>query len=119
MARITTPFGPKSTAAEVAAGIDLPGKRVIITGGASGTGGMKTPPELRKTPQQGAATSVLLATSPLLEGIGGRYFEDCNEVLPEDGSGDLNGVAAYALDPENADRLWEESLRLLGFGGAP
>jgi NAD(P)-dependent dehydrogenase (short-subunit alcohol dehydrogenase family) len=79
------------------------------------TGGMKTPPELRKTPEQGAATSVLLATSPLLEGIGGRYFEDCNEVLPEDGSGDLNGVAAYALDPENADRLWEESLRLLGY----
>jgi len=32
-----------------------------------------------KTPQQGAATSVLLATSPDLAGIGGRYFEDCNE----------------------------------------
>jgi NAD(P)-dependent dehydrogenase (short-subunit alcohol dehydrogenase family) len=32
-----------------------------------------------KTPEQGAATSVLPATSPLLEGIGGRYFEDCNE----------------------------------------
>jgi NAD(P)-dependent dehydrogenase (short-subunit alcohol dehydrogenase family) len=77
------------------------------------TGGMKTAPELRKTPEQGAATSVLLATSPLLEGIGGRYFEDCQEVLPEDGSGFMNGVAAYALDPGNADRLWEESLRLL------
>lgn len=76
-------------------------------------GGMKTPPERRKTPEQGAATSVLLATSPLLEGIGGRYFEDCNEVLPEDGSGDMSGVAAYALDPANADRLWEESLRLI------
>jgi len=35
------------------------------------TGGLKTPPEKRKTPQQGAATSVLLATSPLLAGIGG------------------------------------------------
>jgi len=78
------------------------------------TGGMKTPPERRKTPEQGAATSVLLATSPLLKGIGGRYFEDCNEVLPEDGGGDMSGVAAYALDPGNADRLWEESLRLLG-----
>lgn len=42
-------------------------------------GGMKTPPEQRKTPEQGAATSVLLATSPLLEGVGGRYFVDCNE----------------------------------------
>ena len=32
-----------------------------------------------KTVEQGAATSVLLATSPLLDGVGGRYFEDCNE----------------------------------------
>src|SRR5206468_63271 len=32
-----------------------------------------------KTREQGAARLVLPATSPLLEGIGGRYFEDCNE----------------------------------------
>ena len=32
-----------------------------------------------KNPEQGAATSVLLATYPELEGVGGRYFEDCNE----------------------------------------
>src|SRR6201995_4394195 len=32
-----------------------------------------------KTIAQGAATSVLVATSPQLEGIGGRSFEDCNE----------------------------------------
>jgi len=32
-----------------------------------------------KTPEQGAATSVLLAASPLVEGVGGRYFEDCHE----------------------------------------
>lgn len=69
-----------------------------------------------KTPQQGAATTVLLATSPLLEGIGGRYFDDCNEavVINHRGeAGPLNGVAPYALDPANAQRLWEESLRLL------
>ena len=52
-----------------------------------------------KTPEQGAATSVLLAASPLLEGISGRYFEDCNEAGPsQPGTG--HGVAAYALDPE-------------------
>lgn len=39
-------------------------------------GGIKAPPERRKTPAQGAATSVLLAASPLLDGIGGRYFFD-------------------------------------------
>ncbi|MBG1245091.1 SDR family NAD(P)-dependent oxidoreductase [Nostoc sp. NZL] len=70
--------------------------------------------ELRKTPEQGAATSVLLATSPLLEGISGRYFEDCNEgTIVTNGNGYMSGVAPYALNPDNADRLWEESLRLL------
>jgi NAD(P)-dependent dehydrogenase (short-subunit alcohol dehydrogenase family) len=66
-----------------------------------------------KTPEQGAATSVLLATSPLLEGVGGRYFEDCNEAEVVDPSGldTPAGVAAYALDPGNAERLWELSLR--------
>ena len=77
-------------------------------------GGMKTPVELRKTPQEGAATSVLLATSPLLEGVGGRYFADCNEaVAVNDGKGGMDGVAPYALDPANADRLWDASLRML------
>ena len=65
-----------------------------------------------KTPEQGAATAVLLATSPLLEGIGGRYFEDCNEAGPsQPGTG--HGVAAYALDPRAAARLWELSLHTL------
>ena len=35
---ITTPFGFESTAAEVTEGIDLTGKRAIVTGGASGIG---------------------------------------------------------------------------------
>ncbi|MBC7969121.1 MAG: SDR family NAD(P)-dependent oxidoreductase [Verrucomicrobia bacterium] len=78
------------------------------------TGGIRTPPERQKTPEQGAATSVLLATSPLLEDIGGRYFEDCNEAhCVTSGNGYMSGVAPYALDADNADRLWEESLRLL------
>ena len=64
-----------------------------------------------KTPQQGAATSVLVATSPLLEGIGGRYFEDANEAGPHTGD-EYRGVAPYALDPEAAERLWELSLEL-------
>lgn len=65
-----------------------------------------------KTPEQGAATSVLLATSPLLEGIGGRYFGDCNEA-PLNEPGTRSGVAAYALDPEAAERLWQVSLDTL------
>jgi NAD(P)-dependent dehydrogenase (short-subunit alcohol dehydrogenase family) len=67
-----------------------------------------------KTIAQGAATSVLVATSPRLEGVGGRYFEDCNEAerLPSDNVGTApSGVAPYALDPDAAERLWELSLR--------
>ncbi len=41
--------------------------------------GNLTPLPYYKTPAQGAATSVLLAASPLLEGVTGRYFEDNQE----------------------------------------
>ena len=69
-----------------------------------------------KSVDQGAATSVFVATSPLLAGIGGRYFEDCHEaaiVDPEIGHERQQGVAAYALDPEIAARLWDVSLEML------
>jgi NAD(P)-dependent dehydrogenase (short-subunit alcohol dehydrogenase family) len=68
-----------------------------------------------KSVQQGAATSVLLAASPLLEGIGGRYFEDCNEAVRVErrGKPGQGGVAPYALDPANAERLWALSLKLI------
>ena len=65
-----------------------------------------------KTPEQGAATSVLVVTSPLLEGVGGRYFEDCNEAEPNQ-PGSRRGVAAYALDPDAAALLWQVSLDML------
>jgi NAD(P)-dependent dehydrogenase (short-subunit alcohol dehydrogenase family) len=69
-----------------------------------------------KTIEQGAATSVLVASSPQLDGVGGRYFEDCNEAaILEPGSSDASssGVAAYALDPDSARRLWQLSLDTL------
>ena len=65
-----------------------------------------------KTVEQGAATSVLLAASPLLDGVTGRYFEDCQEAGPAR-PGIRRGVAAYALDPEKAARLWQVSAGLL------
>jgi NAD(P)-dependent dehydrogenase (short-subunit alcohol dehydrogenase family) len=77
-------------------------------------GKLVTQPERQKTPEQGAATSVLLATWPDLEGIGGRYFNDCNEAPTVDHRHpDAAGVATYALDPANADRLWDVSEELL------
>jgi NAD(P)-dependent dehydrogenase (short-subunit alcohol dehydrogenase family) len=69
-----------------------------------------------KTVAQGAATSVLLAASPLLEGVGGKYFEDRAEAEVVDHRDEFGiyGVAPYALDPANAERLWEVSLGLVG-----
>ncbi|MEV0405633.1 SDR family NAD(P)-dependent oxidoreductase [Actinoallomurus sp. NPDC050550] len=81
-----------------------------------GRGSGTVPSELIKTAEQGAATSVLLATSPLLEGVGGRYFVDGNETETIDRRGaapPLHGVARYALDPDNARRLWTLSENLL------
>ena len=68
-----------------------------------------------KTIAQGAATSVWAATAPELEGVGGRYCEDCAlaEVRP-DGASASGQVSADAVDPVAAERLWELSERLVG-----
>ena len=66
-----------------------------------------------KTIEQGAATSVLLAASPDVEGVTGRYYEDCAEATQVTERGThTGGVAPYALDPNNADRLWQISEEL-------
>jgi NAD(P)-dependent dehydrogenase (short-subunit alcohol dehydrogenase family) len=67
-----------------------------------------------KTVEQGAATSILAAVSPLLDGVGGRYLEDCNEaeIVASRGDSDgRHGVAAFALDQANAQHLWDLSER--------
>ncbi|HEY2791596.1 MAG TPA: SDR family NAD(P)-dependent oxidoreductase [Micromonosporaceae bacterium] len=65
-----------------------------------------------KNIEQGAATSALLAGSPLVEGVTGRYFEDCQEAAPYR-PGVRRGVAPWALDPDHAARLWQVSADLL------
>lgn len=86
----------------------------IATGLQKHTGGLKTPVERRKTVEQGAATSVLLATSKALSGVGGRYFEDCNEAYQVSSrTADYTGYAGYSTDASNADRLWNLSLRMM------
>ncbi|MFJ1580587.1 SDR family NAD(P)-dependent oxidoreductase [Streptomyces sp. NPDC088182] len=67
-----------------------------------------------KTVQQGAATSVLMAASPAVAGVTGRYYEDCAEAKPvTERSGAITGVAPYALDRDNAARLWAASVSLI------
>jgi NAD(P)-dependent dehydrogenase (short-subunit alcohol dehydrogenase family) len=65
-----------------------------------------------KNIEQGAATSVLLAASPLVQGVTGRYFEDCEETVPFT-PGVRRGVADHAVDPRKAARLWQVSLDML------
>jgi NAD(P)-dependent dehydrogenase (short-subunit alcohol dehydrogenase family) len=61
----------------------------------------------------GAATTVFAATSPDLDGLGGRYLEDCHLAEITDDPAQRSGVRAYALDPDRADALWELSERLV------
>jgi NAD(P)-dependent dehydrogenase (short-subunit alcohol dehydrogenase family) len=67
-----------------------------------------------KSVEAGAATSVFAATAPELEGRGGLYLEDCHVAAVNDAPDALDGVKAYAVDPENAERLWEVSEKLVG-----
>ncbi|MFE0627964.1 SDR family NAD(P)-dependent oxidoreductase [Streptomyces sp. NPDC058864] len=73
--------------------------------------GAVVPQPYHKTAEQGAATSVLLAASPLLDGVTGRYFEDNQEAPVVDGGEERpGGVAAHAVDPVAADRLWDRAV---------
>ncbi len=57
-----------------------------------------------KTPEQGARTSVRVASDPALAGVTGRYFANAREVEP----------AAIAHDRELARRLWDLSADRVG-----
>ncbi|MFD9884238.1 SDR family NAD(P)-dependent oxidoreductase [Streptomyces alboflavus] len=68
-----------------------------------------------KSPAQGAATAVWAATSPLLEGHGGAYCQDCDIAGPATTDDMLiGGVKPWAVDPAAAARLWELSAELTG-----
>ncbi|REE58654.1 NAD(P)-dependent dehydrogenase (short-subunit alcohol dehydrogenase family) [Streptomyces sp. 3212.3] len=79
--------------------------------GAMDADGNLVTPDYFKTPAQGAATTVLLAASPLLDGVTGRYFEDNQESEVVDGGPDvMAGVAKWSIEPTAADRLWDYAL---------
>ncbi|GGO06363.1 SDR family NAD(P)-dependent oxidoreductase [Microbispora bryophytorum] len=80
--------------------------------GAIDENGEIIPQPYLKTLAQGAAASVLLAASPLVEGVTGRYFED-NQEAPPATPEVPGGVAAHALDPDAADRLWDYASSVL------
>jgi len=75
-----------------------------------------------KTIPQGAATTVWVATSPLLDNIGGVYCEDGDiaELVSDDAavrSGAAHhqrGVMAYSLDAAKAEHLWSLTEEMTG-----
>lgn len=70
-------------------------------------------PQPFKSIPQGAATTCWVATTAELEGVGGLYCEDCG-VASEDNESTGGGVRSYAVDKDNADRLWALSEEMVG-----
>lgn len=71
--------------------------------------------EIFKTPEQGASTTVWCATSPLLDGIGGVYCENCNIAEPwKAGNPPMVGVYPHVRDEALANALWAKSEELTG-----
>ena len=64
-----------------------------------------------RTPAEGAATQVYVATNPGLAGVNGAYFEDCNPVT-------LSGKH-HMFDETMARRLWLEGEKMLGDSLSP
>ena len=65
-----------------------------------------------KSPEKGAETSVYLASSPEVEGVSGKYFDQMRE----------KGSSVQSYDGALAKKLWEASAALVGIdgeGGAP
>ena len=97
MQRLATPFGFHSTATEVAAGVDLTGKRVIVTGGAAGIG-IET---VRTLALAGAEITLAVrrpgAARPVAEELRQATGNAALEVRPLDLS-DLRSVQSFVDD---------------------
>ena len=79
-----------------------------------------TPNPMFKTTEQGAATSIWCAVSPLLDGEGGVYCADCNVAAPwVDGNPPYVGVHPHVRDAKLAERLWAASEEMTGVAFAP
>ncbi|KAF1956301.1 NAD(P)-binding protein [Byssothecium circinans] len=80
---------------------------------------MAASPEVQahlKNCAQGAATSVWAAVAKVLEGVGGKYMDDCQVCgpVPVDGSLMSRGYKKWAMDQEKEERLWRLSNKLVG-----
>lgn len=60
-----------------------------------------------KSPEQGAATSLYVATAKELETVSGKYFSNCKQARPK----------AWAEDDNEAGKLWQLSCEMTGLAG--
>jgi NAD(P)-dependent dehydrogenase (short-subunit alcohol dehydrogenase family) len=67
---------------------------------------MKAAKPFLKTPEQGARTTIYLASSDEVAGVTGKYYADCKEKI--------SNRESYDLDVAN--RLWEVSAQMTGIG---
>jgi NAD(P)-dependent dehydrogenase (short-subunit alcohol dehydrogenase family) len=71
--------------------------------------------DIFKSTEAGASTSIWCAVSPLLEGEGGVYCEDCNiAAIWEEGMSPYSGVRPHATDAAAAAALWSASEAMTG-----
>lgn len=103
--RLTTPFGAESTALEVVEGVDLSGKRAIVTGGASGIGSET----VRALAAAGAAVTIAARNLDAAEAVAAEVRESTDNV-------GVDFAALELTDRESIDRLvaeWEGPLDIL------
>lgn len=73
------------------------------------------PNDVFKSVEEGAATSVWCAVSPLLDGLGGVYCEDCNIAkLWEEGMSPYAGARPHITNRDDAAALWAVSEAMTG-----
>lgn len=71
--------------------------------------------DIFKSVEAGAATSIWCAVSPLLEGEGGVYCEDCNiAALWEEGMNRYSGARPHITNRDDAAALWAASEAMTG-----
>ena len=72
--------------------------------------------KILKSPEQGAATTVIVAVGKEWENKGGKYLEDCQESQRGEDDGDTFGVGyvSHTFDQKNKRRLRKDSLKIVG-----
>ncbi|KAK8863395.1 short chain dehydrogenase [Apiospora arundinis] len=66
-----------------------------------------------KSFEQGAATTAWAAVGKELEGVGGKYLEDCAVSSNDKSMPGFKGYADFAFDGEKEERLWGMTMQML------